>query len=305
MAKMTVEEAKTFLKSDIGYTDEQLTGLNADQLKKLAEAVMRQSDYDAAMNAGKAELATAQQKLTEANDRLNAEMAEWATIRAQGGDITAKMQKDLEAAQAKVATLTARVTGIATQAGLDPAKALEGLETVVPPPNQPPQNQPPDLSGYVKTDDFRRGYGELAQAMLRVPAALMRIAREHQQLFGTPLDESSIITEIETRAATPRNQKTLDPIAIWEEKHNVAAKRDEVAKATHDAEIAAAEARGRDAALSSINVPGGHTPSHRHAPIFGGERKSAIARPQPQSTTQAAAAALRSGKYRQESTKTA
>lgn len=299
MAKMTAEDAKAFLKNDVGFSDEQLIGMNAAQLNKLAESVMRQSDYDAAMNAGKAELKAEQDKLAAANERLNTEMAEWATVQAQGGQVTAKMQKDLEAAQAKVATLTARVQHVATQAGLDPAKALEGLEGTVEPP-KPPTAPAFDDTKYVSRDDFRQATGELAQAMLRVPVALAKIAREHRTLFSADVDENAIITELQTRAGTRGNTKSLDPITIWEELHNVPAKRTEVAKAAHDAEIAAAEQRGRDAALSSINVPGNHTPTGRHAPVFAAsEHKSALQRPQPQQGVAVAAAAFRSGKYRQ------
>lgn len=303
MPKMTAEAAKAFLKDDVGFSDEQLAGMNAAQLNKLADAVMRQQDYDSAMNTGKAELAAAQKKLDDANAALNAEMAEWATIQSQGGQITAKMQKDLEAAQAKVAALTARVTHVATQAGIDPKTALDGLETVTPSPAPAPTpGAAPDLAGYVKLEDFNRGYGELAQAALRLPAAFARIQREHTQLFGAPVDEQSIIDEIQSRASTRGNKKSLDPIVIWEEQHKVADKRAEVEAAKRQAEITAAEQRGREAALSEINVPGNHTPTGRHAPVFGAERKSVLQRPQPQSTTNAAAAALRSGKYRQEPT---
>lgn len=301
MPKMTVEEAKTFLKDEIGYSDDQLAGMNAGQLKKFAESVMRQSDYDAAMNAGKAELAAEQQKLTDANTALNTEMAEWATLQSQGGQVTAKMQRDLEAAQAKVASLTARVQHVATQAGMDPAKALEGLETVTPPISPTaPAGQQPDLTGYVKAEDFRRGYGELAQAMLHVPSALMTIAHEHQTLFGSAVDTRAIVNEIQSRAGTRGNQKSLDPIAIWEEMHGVPAKRQEVAKAKYNAEISAAEQRGREAALSSAHVPGNHTPTGRHSPVLAAERKSAVARPQPEGTVNSAAAAFRTGKYRQD-----
>ena len=305
MSKRKIE-AKAWLK-EIGFDDaaveEMAVKFTAAQLEKIAEGYMRQDDYSRQSN----ELQTAQQALIDAQTALNAEMADWATIQAQGGQATAQMQRDLEVAQAKVATLTQRVTNIATQAGLDPDKALEGIDVTTKPTTPPPPAAPAiDETKFVSRDDFNRGYGELAQAMLRVPVALLKIGREHTQLFGAPVDEQAIIDEIQTRAATRGNKKSLDPIVIWEELHNVPAKRVEVAAAERQRDIAAAEQRGREAALSEISVPGAHTPTGRHSPIFGGaERKSVLERPQPQGTVNAAAGALRSGKYRQPAAKSA
>src|SRR5215510_11791765 len=102
MAKMTVDELKAALKSDAGFTDEQLTGLLKPQLEALANGYMRQSDYDRAMNEGKAELAKSQADLAAANERLNTEIAEWGRVQREGGEATAAMRKDLEKAQQDV-----------------------------------------------------------------------------------------------------------------------------------------------------------------------------------------------------------
>ena len=69
--------------------------------------------------------------------------------------------------------------------------------------------------------------------------------------------------------------------------------------------IAAAEARGEERARSAAALPNA-TPAGRHAPVFGSRndqgqftpRTSALHRPQPGGTVAAAAAAIRSGKYR-------
>jgi hypothetical protein len=105
---------------------------------------------------------------------------------------------------------------------------------------------------------------------------------------------------LQTRASTKGNQKSLDPRVIWEELHKVPEVRTEHAKKEHDAEIAAAEQRGREAALSESVLPGSHTAPGTHAPIFGNKtRESALKRPQPGETVRNAAAAFRTGKYRQ------
>jgi hypothetical protein len=91
---------------------------------------------------------------------------------------------------------------------------------------------------------------------------------------------------------------------------SVPAIRDQKAAESRAAEIAAAEARGREAALSSLEVPGAHqTRSVRPSPVLsqageGGNfkpRTSVLQRPQPETGTMAAVAAFRSGKYRQKS----
>jgi hypothetical protein len=302
MAK-TKLEAKQWL-ADVGFDEATITEIAAKftpaQMEKIAEGTMRQSDYDRVMNEGKAELARAQADLAAANDRLNTEMAEWATVQAQGGQQTAQMQRDLEKARAQVALLSTRVSTYAQQAGIDPTKALEGLEAAptVPPQNQPPQA--PDLTPFARAEDVQKLFGQFGQAMVTLPAELFAIATEHQELTGKPLDTREITREILARAGTKGNTKTTDPRAIWEELHKVPDLRAAKQQAKYDADIAAAEARGRESALSEGSIPGQTTPTGRHSPLFGGERKSALQRPQPGQTVAAAASAFRSGKYRQE-----
>lgn len=287
-------DVSKWLKEDMGFSDDEIKDLapkftpKADVLDK---GYLRQSDYSKNMDG----LKKAQTDLAAANDRLTAEMAEWATVQAANEPITKKMRDDLEKAQLKVTQLTSRVERIATDAGLDPAKALEGIDQVVPPKKD---DQPPvDLSGYVKTGDL----GGLANMALTLPAELQSIADEHFDLTGKRLDTRTIVREIQARAGTRGNQKSLDPREIWMEQHNIQTLRDDRSKKQHDDEISAAEARGREAALSEMAVPGS-TPPGRHAPVFhttsGKPRESVLQRPQPGTTVNAAVGALRSGKYR-------
>ena len=296
MAKITVEELKTALKADADFTDDQLTGLSKAQLEKLAEGYMRQSDYDRLMNEGKAELQKAQSELETANQRLNAEMAEWAQVQSGSKQATDKMRADLEAAQNRVLLLQQRVTRIATDAGLDVSKALEGIDQ--PPPKKPDTPQV-DLTGLAKLDDVNQQFGRLANMALELPAILDDLRDEHHDLFGKRLNTQDIVKEIQARAGTRGNTKTLDPRAIWEELHKVPERRAEVEKKKFDDAIKSAEQRGREAALSEQLIPGSQTVPGRHAPVFGEKgRDSVLKRPQPQSTVHAAASAFRSGKYR-------
>lgn len=301
-----VLEAAAWLK-EIGFTDDEVETMKAthtpERMVKIAEGYMRQTDYDRSMDEGNATLETAQTELADANARLNTEMAEWATVQRNGKEASTKMQADLEAASTRVTQLTARVTKLATEAGVDPKTILEGLEPVA-----PLTVTPPDMTGYVKVDDLEaeinKRLAAVAHATLDVPSTLMGLGNEHQKLFGEALDSDPIIAEIKKRAATQGNQKSLSPREVWEELHDVVAKREEVATAAHDAEITAAVERGRQEALSAAAIPGSTTAPGRHAAIFGGaERKSALERPQPMTTVNTAAAALTSGKYRQGSGK--
>jgi hypothetical protein len=300
MAKLTVEDAKRVLKEDVGFSDDQIAGLSADQLKKIADGYMRQSDYDRSLAESQTTLQAQQAELTAANDRLNNEIAAWAETQAEGGKITQKMRADMERAEADALKLRHVVTRLATEAGKDPAAILAEAGSVVVPPTQPTTGNPPDLSGYVKSDDLSAHLGSLARAALHVPATYAYIAREHKKLTGEDIDERGLANEIEKRANTRGNQKSLDPVAVWEELHGIPEKRTAAeAKRVQDL-VDAARAEGRQAGLSEISVPGAHTPTGRHAPIFAKDAPaSKLQRPQPGQTVGAAASALRSGKYRQ------
>lgn len=297
MAKMTADELRQSLKDEVGFTDEQLTGLTKPQLEKLADAYMRQSDYDRAMNEGKAAIAAEQAKLSDAEQRLNVEMAEWGKLTNAEKANADKQRQALEAAQADVLRMRQTIERIGSEHGIDVNKILEGAPV---PPKQPEQPTV-DLSGVVKVEDFRNAQQQLANVMLTFPAELFALNQEHQALFGKPLDAQAIVKEIQSRANTRGNQKPLDPRAIWEELNKVPEARESKQKAEFDAAIKEAENRGRQAAISESAIPGQVTAAGRRSIVFGdGERKSAIARPQPLDTVSKAAAAFRTGKYAQQ-----
>ena len=297
-----VLKAEEWLK-DVGFSTEEVETMKAtytpERMIKIAEGYMRQSDYDRTMDEGHTTLTTAQTELAAANARLNTEMAEWATVQRTGKDASTKLQADLEAADMRVTQLRAQITKLATEAGVDPKTILGDIEPVT-----PAKDTQPDMTGYVKADDLdaaiNQRLGGLASGILDVPAELFQLGQEHQALFGESLDTRPVVAEIKKRAATAHNQESLDPRAVWEELHDVEDKREAVATATHDAEITAAVERGRQEARSEQAIPGSTTVPGRHAAIFGETgRKSALERPQPMTTINAAAAALTSGKYRQ------
>lgn len=243
------------------------------------------------------EIEKTQADLKAANDRLNAEMAEWATLTAKEKEQATELQKSLEAARVRATQLETRLTNLATEHGVDPKALLEG--TTVIPKKEEPKVEPIDTSRFVDTNVF----GSLMDFQLSLPANLQAIEREHFALTGEHIDTRDIIKEIKARAG--KKDAVIDPIAIWEEKYQIPAKRQEAAKKAHDAEIAAAEARGAERERTNAALPGPTSPG-RHSIVFqrpGADgkvepRTSVLKRPQPESGVRATAAALASHKYR-------
>jgi len=290
-------DTKKWLVDELGFSDAEATELapkfTEDRAKKLEGGFLRQADYSKRMNEFQNEVKKTQKDLADANERLNNEMAAWAEMTSAEKAKATQQRVDLEKAQQDVLRLTQKITTVAEQAGIDPKTLLEG--TTVTPPKTEDTKPPVDLSGYAKAGDV----GAVANMALRLPAQLAKIAREHQALTGKVLDEDVIIDEIQRRANTRGNTKSLDPKAVWEELNDVPALRETVAKKQYDEAIAAAEARGREAALTESSIPG-QPPAGKHSPVFSANRgaESKFQRPQPGTRLQGAIAALRTGKYK-------
>jgi len=293
-------EIKKWLMEDMGFTEKEITeqklieAFTPDRIAKLEEGYMRQSDYDKSQNELKAEIKKQSDDLAAAQQRLDAEVAEWATVQASGRQATDKMRTDLEAAQNDVLRFQQVLKKTADSAGLNYDDLVKGIEPK--PPVKKDEPPPFDESKFVSRDSYQA----LVNMALHTPAILDRIQREHFELTGEYVNPEEIVAEVQTRAKTKGNQKSLELRDVWEEKYGIAEKRTAKAKKDHDEEIAAAEKRGREAAMSEAALPGGgQMPVGSHAPIFRGERKSVLERPQPQVASQAAVTALRTGKYRQ------
>jgi predicted nucleic acid-binding Zn-ribbon protein len=87
--------------------------------------------------------------------------------------------------------------------------------------------------------------GGLAQYMLRLNAAMPRIAREHLALTGQELDTEAFISGIEADL-TANKTANLDPVKRWESEYKIPEKRTEKQNADIDAQKQEIEAkRGR------------------------------------------------------------
>jgi hypothetical protein len=137
------------------------------------------------------------------------------------------LRAQAEAAAAKAQLEKAREYGIVPEADKTPA---------VEPPRAPGSPDP----NAVSRDDF----GKFQNAQSRTIIALNDLNAEHFKLFGSPLgDTQGLVDEVTRQHTLGNKQFTLKQ--AWETKHNVPAKREEIAKAERQKEIDAAVAADR------------------------------------------------------------
>ena len=302
---MAFELAK-WLKEDMKFSDaevaEMLPRFTPERLTQLERGYVAASDRDALTQAQTA-LAAKQTELTAASDRLNAELAEWASLEATDKTATQAMRDNLHKAEREVLRLNQAVTTLAEKAGVDPKTVIAEAAVVVKPELKVPAI---DETKFVRADRF----DPLIQFTVDLPAQLLYIAQQHQELTGKALDTRPIVAEIKRRGGQKgATAEQLDPIKVWEELHGIPALRQTRDDNTRAAEIKSAEDRGYERARTEAAVPGVH-PAGKHAVVFQqrqndgkfSQRTSVLKRPQPETSVRSAAAALASGKYR---TKTA
>jgi hypothetical protein len=275
----------------LGFTEAKADSLLGDaeigdKFTSMREGHLRQADYDRKMNALKTDL-------DAKNEQLNKEIAEWAAAKADDSTEATALRTKAQETERQMLALRQKVEAAATERGLNPADFLLSSDGKVTPAKVDPQPAAaPDLRGYLKMDEA----APLFDYLINLPAELDTIQREHQQLYGTALDLRQINAEIRARAA---KKLPIDARAIWEEKFNVAAKRDEVAKTRHDAEIKAAEDRGFQRATTEHALPGAQ-PVGQHSPVLTRQtgQESHLKRPESSTRVAAATAALATHRYR-------
>lgn len=286
-------DIKNWLKTDLQMSDEDIALVEtklAPKAQIIESAVLRQQDYSAKM----ADVQRLQGEIRAKDDRLTAEATEWASLTAAEKATNEPLRRSIEALEVQKLQLTQRLTSVATQAGIDPKTALEGLET------EPVTKPAPAPAPAVDTSKFvdREAFNGIAAMALELPALLSEIADEHRELVGARLDQRAIVREIQSRAATRGNVKSLDPRQVWEEMHEIPAKRAARETERYNAAISAAKEEGRMAALTEASIPGA-TPVGRHSPVLVRPgHESVLKRPQPGVGLQGAVSAFTSGKYR-------
>ena len=298
-------DVKKWLMDEMGLSDEDATATAAKIKAENATKLETTIGTHASNLAAQAEIQKTQTALKKANDDLEAEMAEWATLSVKEKAEATELRTSLEAARVRATQLETRLTTLATQHGVDPKSLLEGA-TIVPEPKAKPVDPGEPDARYVPRDQFNSAL----EFNLDLPANLQYIRDEHFTLTGKHLDTREIVAKIKANARV--KGAPVDPIAIWEEQYKIPTLRTEKAQKDQEALIAAAEARGEERARSAQALPNAAAPG-RHAVVFGQRnaegtvqpRTSALKRPQPGGTLSAAVSAIRSGKYRVDSTRKA
>lgn len=284
-------DIKKYLIEEMGFPEAEATTM-AGNFKP--ENVAKVQASRSTMEAERAKVTKAQTDLEAANERLNAEMAEWAQLTsAEKANATAQAAR-IEELEGKAFQLQQKLTRVATDAGIDPKTVLP-TEPVVEPKKE--KTVPDfDASKYVE----KNALSPALDYALELPATLQFIADQHRDLFGQNLDTREIMKEIRSTAGKPG--AVADPVAVWESKFKVPERRSALAEESRQKELKAAEDRGYARRAEEIASPGPATPGNR-SPVFISRdpqhpRVSALRRPTPESSLRSATSALLSGKYR-------
>lgn len=136
-------------------------------------------------------------------------------------------------------SLKAQAEAAAAKAQLEKAREYG----IVPEPEKPAVTDPPRAPGSPNPDAVSRDdFGKFQAAQSRTILATQRLSAQHFKLFGDLVEDwQPMVDEVNRQHTLGNKAFTLEQ--AWEQKYNVAAKRDEVAKAAqqkHDDEIRAA-----------------------------------------------------------------
>ncbi len=251
---------------------------------------LRQSDYDRKMNMLKAEVDADKSRVSQA------EAAILASRDTMNGQYTKALQ-DREAAENKLAQTTARINRVATEYNIPVTEfGIDGAPGGN--PNPAPRNDPnpsPQDDRYVSKQDFETVV-DLTKRLPMLPVQLMKLQREHQELFGTYFDEQTVIDKA-LELKKPLEQVAdlmFGMTAKRTEKHDAQIRQEERAKV--ETEMKAKYSQSQvNPMRTDLNVKPG--------PVFELKRPDVAGVPGPradrtQSGVEAAVNAFREGKYR-------
>ena len=282
-------DVKQWMKNELGFTDTELTDefvsrFTPERAEKIEKGVLRQADYSRRMN-----------ELQTKNDALTQEIADWTEVQTTTAAQAEERRVALETLETEKLKLHQAVTRLAEQAGLKVDDVLKGVE--------PPKPAAATAPAAFDPGPLHNQIGQATSWLINYSTELPVLMAEHKALTGEDLDPRKLRDELIARAqANDRTgangaKKSTDARTVWEEMYTIGEKRTAKNAADRAAEITAAEQRGREAARSEAAIPGATAPGS-HAPVFTGQRKSALERPQPGRNTSGFAQSLASGKYR-------
>lgn len=255
---------------------------------------LRQSDYDRKMNMLKAEHESAMQRVNETEQTL-------ATTREGMNGQYLQAIRDREEAERKLSSVQARIKSVTTSYQV-PLTEFDGFLSGDNPnpggiPN-PANPNPANNDQYVSREDFNTVV-DLTKRLPMLPVTLMKLQREHHELTGTYFDEQTLMDKaLELRKPIGEVADMMYGLTQKrQEKHDSAIRAEERSKA--DTEWKAKISReGANPIRSDI-------PGSQPGPVFNLKRPDVpnVPGPRPdrlQSGVEAAVAAFREGKYRQD-----
>jgi hypothetical protein len=193
------DKVKSALKDSVSYKqDHTRKTMEAAELRKQAEA-------------DKAQLEQERQQLAQWRDGVQSQLDD-AYKQYQDSNISA-------------ATLKARIQTIASKYGIPEQELLAGE---LPPDVQPTKGTPVatfDTSKFLTKDDLDKQFNGLKNMDAMIQAELYDISADHQDIFKQPLRGAKDLVKEAIQTGKPIR-------ALWEEKNNVQAKRDEVREAS-------------------------------------------------------------------------
>ena len=290
-------DIEKWLTDDMGFSADEIKDKGLDTLfksraDKLDKGYLRLPEFNRKMD----EVATMRADVAANNDKLTADMAEWAEMTASEKAKNGDLLKQIEAGNTKAYALEQKLIRVATEAGIDPKTVLEGE------PTKKPEEKPVAFDPTPLRDQI----GGVANYMLDLQADLPWIIDEHKRLTGETLDSRAFVSGIKADIAANKKDAIFDPIKRWEAQFKIPEKRTERDISERKAEGDRRFEEGRRTALSEAALPTGSVRPGEHAPVFrtsnvaGG---SVLKRPQPSERLAGAVSALATGKYRQPATK--
>lgn len=272
-------DIKHWLKNDLGFTDAEITpelvASFEPKAAKIEGGYLRQSDYSKFVNEYKTK-----------SDQLTQEIADWTEVQTGSAAEATERRDMINQLEKDKLALTQAAKDLAERAGVKLDDVLKGVKVPEPKVDVPVAFDPGPLTQQI---------GGVTTYLLNLATELPIIMAEHKALTGEDLDPRKLRAEIVARSG--RKGEVTDPTAVWEAMYGIPDKRTAKNASDRAAEITAAENRGREAARSEAAIPGA-TSTGTHAPIFGGDRKSALQRPQPGRNTAGFAQSLAKGTYR-------
>lgn len=231
---------------DVSAEDRQVLERVLANSKKLQGGFLRQSEFDRQLNAGKAEIAKAQQDLEARRGELEAEMnaqvgtlADWKN---QQEGVLANARTAVQAAEQKVASTRSALERAVTDAGLERETYLELADKEAPNPNPNPNPNPKPKEGTVEGNDRFVDRDSLARGIVGsalTNAEIADLQNEHMDVFGKPLKNVRALVE-KTIERAQKGEKGITVRQVWAEEHKV----DEAIRSKNDAAI---EQRVKDA----------------------------------------------------------